>query len=145
MQISGTIYDANTGQTLPGATIVELQSNGILSGNGTVSDSNGNYSLDVNSGSQIKYSYLGYQSLTDSASDAGDEYLFPASNSLPQVTVTAPAYTPPALPQYSNNSSMSQVWTSIKPLLPWVAGIFVAGFLINQSHEKSRKKYRRRK
>lgn len=144
MQISGTIYDANTGQPLPGATIVELQSGGLMSGNGTVSDSNGNYSLDVNSGSQIQFSYLGYQSINDNASEAGNEFLFPASTSIPPVTVTAPAYTPPALPQYSNNSSMSQVWTSIKPLLPWVAGIFVLGFLINENHDKSRKRTRRR-
>ena len=144
MTISGTIYDANTGQTLPGATIVELQPDGALSGNGTVSDSAGNYSLNVNGNSLIKFSYLGYESVTDNASSSGNEFLFPNSNSLPPVTVTAPHYTPPP-PNYlpTNNASMSSVWTTLKPLLPWVAGIFVLGYLINESHEKSKKKYRR--
>ncbi|MEP3575543.1 MAG: TonB-dependent receptor [Cyclobacteriaceae bacterium] len=52
--VSGTVTDEN-GEYLPGATIMEKGAN-----NGTVSDINGNFSLEVNEGAVLVVSFVGY-------------------------------------------------------------------------------------
>lgn len=142
--ISGNVYDAMTGQPLIGAVIAELDGSGTVV-NGTTTDSNGNFSLSMNNSSdQLRVSYIGFQTVYVDPADAGSISLFSSTNQLPGVTVTAPPYVQkPVNYSQTNNASMSQIWTDLKPLLLPVAIIFVAGYLINQSHEKSRKKYRR--
>lgn len=53
-QISGTITD-NNGQPLPGANILEKGTD-----NGTLTDFDGNYSLNIRSGAILVFSYLGF-------------------------------------------------------------------------------------
>lgn len=55
--ISGTITDRTTGETLIGATVLDIRS-----GKGTVTNVNGRYSLTLRSDSvEIRFSYVGYQ------------------------------------------------------------------------------------
>ncbi|MDO4217111.1 MAG: TonB-dependent receptor [Bacteroidales bacterium] len=55
--ISGTIIDRSTGETLIGATVVDL-----LSKQGTVTNVNGRYSLTLRADSvEIRFSYVGYE------------------------------------------------------------------------------------
>lgn len=53
-KISGTIKDA-TGEPLIGVSVMEIGTN-----NGTVTDANGNYTLDVKPKAKLKISYVGY-------------------------------------------------------------------------------------
>lgn len=53
--ISGTVYDGSTGEPLVGATVREAGTS-----NGTVTDVDGRYQLNVNS-NQISVSYVGYE------------------------------------------------------------------------------------
>ena len=52
--VSGIVRDSN-GEVVPGANIIEKGSN-----NGTVTDFDGAYSLDVNDGAVLVFSYVGY-------------------------------------------------------------------------------------
>jgi len=52
--VSGLVIDSN-GDVVPGANIVEKGTT-----NGTVSDFDGAYSLDVNEGAVLIFSYVGY-------------------------------------------------------------------------------------
>lgn len=56
--ISGTVYDSNTGETLIGVSIVETGTT-----NGTVTDMDGKYTLKITSG-QVTFSYVGYKKET---------------------------------------------------------------------------------
>ncbi|MBD8348833.1 SusC/RagA family TonB-linked outer membrane protein [Dysgonomonas sp. HGC4] len=56
--ISGVVTDATTGETLIGVAIIEPGTS-----NGTASDLDGNYTLDVK-GDRISFSYVGYKSET---------------------------------------------------------------------------------
>ncbi len=53
--ISGTVTDAETGETIPGANIVEKGTS-----NGTITDFDGNYQLAVGDGATIVVSFVGY-------------------------------------------------------------------------------------
>jgi iron complex outermembrane receptor protein len=57
LPVKGVVKDANSGETLIGVNI-------LIEGTvtGTVTDINGNYSLDVPSGSTLIFSYIGYSS-----------------------------------------------------------------------------------
>ena len=56
LKISGTVKDAGTGESLIGVSILEAGTT-----NGTVSDSNGSFSLNVKSGNSVlQFSYIGY-------------------------------------------------------------------------------------
>jgi len=57
VQVTGKITTSDDGSPLPGVNIVEKSSS-----NGTVSDSQGNYSLSVKSGSTLVFSFIGYTS-----------------------------------------------------------------------------------
>lgn len=59
--ISGTVTDAETGETLIGVNITTVHDKGL----GTITDIDGNYNLTVpDTVSQLVYSYVGYTSLT---------------------------------------------------------------------------------
>ena len=55
--VSGTVFDAKSNELLPGATIVVDGTN-----SGTTSDFDGNFSITVNAGDLITFSYVGYES-----------------------------------------------------------------------------------
>jgi len=59
IQISGKVTDANTRQTLPGVSI--LVKNTTV---GTTTDLNGSYSIQAETGSNLVFSYIGYQTQT---------------------------------------------------------------------------------
>ncbi len=59
IQISGKVTDANTGQTIPGVSI--LVKNTTI---GTTTGLNGRYSVQVKIGSKLVFSYIGYQTQT---------------------------------------------------------------------------------
>lgn len=56
--ISGTVYDSNTGEALIGVTVLEVGTT-----NGSITDIDGNYTLTVTSG-QVSFSYVGYTTET---------------------------------------------------------------------------------
>jgi len=53
--VSGTITDGETGETLPGATVLEKGTT-----NGTITDMDGNYKLAVGDGATLVVSFVGY-------------------------------------------------------------------------------------
>ena len=59
IQISGKVMDASTGQTLPGVSI--LVKNTTV---GTTTNLNGSYSIQAKIGSNLVFSYIGYQTQT---------------------------------------------------------------------------------
>ena len=52
--ITGNVTEAGTNSAIPGVTIVEVGTN-----NGTITDVNGNFSIKVNSGAQLEFSFIG--------------------------------------------------------------------------------------
>ncbi|WP_373523747.1 SusC/RagA family TonB-linked outer membrane protein [Aquiflexum sp.] len=56
-QISGRVTDANTGESIPGVNILVIGAN-----IGTVTDIDGEYSIDVNVGSRLRFTFIGYTS-----------------------------------------------------------------------------------
>ena len=56
INVSGSVIDADTGQVLPGATILVEGST-----NGTTTDFDGNFSILVNKGDTLTFNYIGYQ------------------------------------------------------------------------------------
>lgn len=57
--VSGRITDAETGEGLPGVTILEVGTT-----NGTITDFDGNYKLGVADGAKLSFSFIGYQTKT---------------------------------------------------------------------------------
>lgn len=57
--VTGTITDAETGESLPGATVFEKNS---TNGNGTVTDIDGNYKLSIGEDATLVISFVGYAS-----------------------------------------------------------------------------------
>jgi TonB-linked SusC/RagA family outer membrane protein len=56
ISVSGSVTDADTGQVLPGASILVEGSK-----NGTTTDFDGNFSISVNKGDSLIINYIGYQ------------------------------------------------------------------------------------
>lgn len=54
VEITGVVTDETTGKTLPGATVLEKNTT-----NGTSSDINGKYKIEVNKGATIVFSFIG--------------------------------------------------------------------------------------
>lgn len=151
MTITGTVYDATTGQPVPVSTLAVINASGQMTGEGTVANENGSFNLNVSSPNdcQIKVSSIGYQTLIADPFDtenSGQIFLFPSTTGLPPVTITAPKPTnmDTSAIQAGIGPSASTVWNTLKVPLLAVAAIFVVGYLINEGHEKSRKKYRSR-
>lgn len=65
-KVSGTVTDASTGETLIGVSVVEPGT-----ANGTVTDIDGKYSLDV-SGQTLTFSYVGYNKQTINVTKGGE-------------------------------------------------------------------------
>lgn len=63
--ISGSVYDSNTGETLIGVSVLETGTT-----NGTVTDIDGKYALKISS-NQITFSYVGYKKETKSVTKSG--------------------------------------------------------------------------
>jgi TonB-linked SusC/RagA family outer membrane protein len=51
--LTGTVFDAKTAQPLPGVTIIN-------NGSGTVTDFDGKFSLEVNTGDELTFSFIGF-------------------------------------------------------------------------------------
>ena len=83
-QISGKVFDNETGDPLPGATI-------IIEGtaDGTVSGFDGTFSLDVSEGEALIVSYLGYETVIVAAELNMEVGLDPDLNVLGEVVVSS--------------------------------------------------------
>ncbi|GAB6008556.1 SusC/RagA family TonB-linked outer membrane protein [Dysgonomonas reticulitermitis] len=64
--VKGTITDAKTGETLIGVSVVPKNS----PGNGTITDNDGAFSLNVKQGTVLMVSYVGYQSVEITANSS---------------------------------------------------------------------------
>jgi len=64
LKVTGTVVDADDDTSLPGVTILEKGTT-----NGTVTDIDGVYSLTVNEGAILVFSYVGYESQEVAAVD----------------------------------------------------------------------------
>ena len=86
-QVSGKVFDANTSETLPGATIlIDGTSVGVVTG------FDGTFSIDAKSGDTLVISYLGYTSFELLLSDITSEYniqLIADQNVLGEVVITS--------------------------------------------------------
>jgi len=58
-QVTGTVVDAASGEPIIGATVLEAGSS-----NGTITDFDGNFVLNVAEGAQLQFSYIGFQTQT---------------------------------------------------------------------------------
>ncbi len=61
LTVKGVVTDASTGEVIIGATIVEINHNGETQTNGTVTDFDGLYTINVPKDASISVSYLGYE------------------------------------------------------------------------------------
>ncbi len=98
--VSGTVVDNETGETLIGATVVDL-----VSGKGTVTNAYGRYTLTLRSDSvQLRFSYIGYHTqnyvLPLDANQQLNVRMVP-SVELDEVTVTADRISSPRISQMS--------------------------------------------
>ncbi len=67
--IRGRVVEEGTGESIPGATIVEIDINERVI-NGTITDYNGNYALKLTSSqSRLKYSFIGYENKVEEPGD----------------------------------------------------------------------------
>jgi iron complex outermembrane receptor protein len=84
IQVSGKVSDAANGSTLPGATVMVKGTT-----NGALTDIDGKYSLKVNSGSVLVYSFIGYdtQEVTITNQSEINISLQQSSTTLEQVVV----------------------------------------------------------
>ena len=81
--VSGVVTD-DQGIPLPGATILEVGTT-----NGTTSDFDGNFTIEVDTGASISISYVGYQTLVQSADTDFSQISLAQSNALDEVVVTS--------------------------------------------------------
>ena len=63
ISVKGIVYD-NYNMTIPGASVVEKGTQ-----NGTVTDMDGNFTIQVNAGSKIEVSFIGYKTMEVTATD----------------------------------------------------------------------------
>ena len=83
-QTTGKVVEAETNEPLPGATIVVKGTS-----NGTISDFDGNFSIEAEEGSEIVISFLGYQNLVAPLKNGTTYSLESRSNTLSEVVVTS--------------------------------------------------------
>ncbi len=89
--IFGTVTDQSTGQPLPGVTV-------LTAGAGTISNGEGYFSLPVQTGQPVQFSFVGYQRLDTILSPTGTPHeirLRPSTALLDQVVVTSSRYAKP--------------------------------------------------
>jgi TonB-linked SusC/RagA family outer membrane protein len=84
--VSGTVKSSEDGVALPGVAVVIVGTT-----QGTVTDGDGNYALDVPSGSRLQFSYVGYQSqeIAVGSQSVINISLAPDITQLSEVVVTA--------------------------------------------------------
>ena len=58
-QVSGTVLEASTGESVIGASVLEVGTT-----NGIITDFDGNFTLNVSEGAQLEFSYMGFQPQT---------------------------------------------------------------------------------
>ena len=80
-KVSGTIKDA-AGEPLIGVSIVD-----VATGRGTISDMNGNYTLNVEPSAQLQFSYVGFNTVRLKASQSRVVTLEENQKSLNEVVV----------------------------------------------------------
>ena len=83
MKITGTVVDA-TGEPVIGATVMQKGTN-----NGTVTDMDGRYTIDVPANAILVISYIGYTTQEVAASNSANVTLREDNHSLEEVVVTA--------------------------------------------------------
>lgn len=82
--VSGTVVDVN-GEPLVGVSVLEKGT-----GNGTITDVDGNFTLSAGEGAALEISYVGYQNLTVSAKETlGVLVMKEDTEQLDEVVVTA--------------------------------------------------------
>ncbi len=81
--ITGTITD-ETGLPLPGATVLEVGTS-----NGTTTDFDGNFTIEVGDDAFVSISYVGYQTLTLASNADFSKISLSSSNALEEVVVTS--------------------------------------------------------
>lgn len=85
-KVTGSVQDARTGEPLIGVSVIEVGTN-----NGVITDIDGNFKLEAQSGAKLKFSYVGYASLEVSAkknANLGVLKMEPEAVSLQDVTIT---------------------------------------------------------
>ena len=87
IEISGTVHDRATGETLPQANVYFSDEKGNHSGSGTAADNDGKYTLSGPSG-YVTASYTGYQKQTKPAASSLNFRLEPGAM-LKQVEIIA--------------------------------------------------------
>lgn len=112
--ISGTIVGADTNETLPSATIQVLDAEGENTGNGTISNTNGGFTLEnVPSNTSIKISFIGYETKTIPVSELKNNKnetisLKWAPQKLDEIVVTAERISKKSSTETSDNQSTTE-------------------------------------
>jgi len=83
-QTTGKVVESETNEPLPGATIV-VKGTSI----GSVTDFDGNFSIDAEVGSEIVISFLGYEELVATLKSGATYTLVVGNNTLNEVVVTS--------------------------------------------------------
>ena len=83
MQVSGTVTDNVLGEPIIGASVVEVGTT-----NGTITDLDGNFSLQVKSGAQLQFSFVGYVTQVLAAAPNMNVVLSEDNELLEEVVVT---------------------------------------------------------
>jgi hypothetical protein len=81
-EISGTVIDA-TGETVIGATVMEKGTS-----NGTITDFDGNFTIKVNEGTTLVFSYIGFKTVELPAQNGMKVTLNDDTEMLQEVVVT---------------------------------------------------------
>lgn len=91
VSVSGTVTDASTGETMPGVNVVIQNTS-----QGTVTDTDGAYSMAVPSDATLDFSFIGYtrQSVAVEGQKNIDVQLMPSADMLDEIIVIAYGSTP---------------------------------------------------
>lgn len=84
VEISAHVVDANTNEPLPYVNVF------VSPGNGTITNADGDFTININEGEKLRFTYVGYEPLTLSESNIGGTVkLKPLALALGEVTVLA--------------------------------------------------------
>lgn len=83
LHVTGTVLDDKTGESVIGASVLQVGST-----NGTVTDFDGNFELDVPEGSSLEFSYMGYKTQVLKASASMNVKMGEDNEVLDEVVVT---------------------------------------------------------
>ncbi|MFZ9045687.1 MAG: TonB-dependent receptor [Cyclobacteriaceae bacterium] len=82
--ITGTVVDKNSGEGLPGASVTKKGTS-----QGTITDIDGSFTLDVSEGTTLVVSFVGFESLETTASASMKIELSPGTSILGEVVITS--------------------------------------------------------